>query len=115
MKHAHDNASGSSPSLERLDELVQSLSIEERARLTSGADVWHASGVNSIGLGPMLTLDGPNGVRGMTFPVGFERHLHSVRHGSRRNLGRGSRRTTSPLGSGPRPSGRTSTTCSGRC
>ncbi len=70
MKHAHDNASGSSPSLERLDELVQSLSIEERARLTSGADVWHASGVDSIGLGPMLTLDGPNGVRGMTFPVG---------------------------------------------
>jgi beta-glucosidase len=56
--------------IERLDALVRSLSIEERARLTSGIDAWHAAGVNSIGLGAMLTLDGPNGVRGMTFPKG---------------------------------------------
>lgn len=55
-------------SLECLDRLVRSLSIEERARLTSGIDAWHAAGAGSIGLGPMLTLDGPNGVRGMTFP-----------------------------------------------
>lgn len=70
MKHAPDNASGSSASLDRLDELVQSLSIEERAQLTSGSDAWHASGTDSIGLRPMLTLDGPNGVRDMTFPAG---------------------------------------------
>jgi beta-glucosidase len=57
-------------SIERLDALVRSLSIEERARLTAGVDAWHAAGVDSIGLGPMLTLDGPNGVRGMTFPKG---------------------------------------------
>ena len=56
--------------IERLDALVRSLSIEERAQLTSGVDAWHAAGVDSIGLGQMLTLDGPNGVRGMTFPKG---------------------------------------------
>jgi beta-glucosidase len=57
-------------SVERLDALVRSLTIEERAQLTSGTDTWHAGGVESIGLAPMLTLDGPNGVRGMTFPDG---------------------------------------------
>ena len=57
-------------SIERLDALVRSLSIEERAGLTCGVDAWHAAGLDSIGLAPMLTLDGPNGVRGMTFPAG---------------------------------------------
>jgi beta-glucosidase len=57
-------------SVERLDTLVRSLSIEDRARLTAGTDAWHAAGVDSIGLGQMLTLDGPNGVRGVTFPKG---------------------------------------------
>ena len=56
--------------IERIDALVRSLSIEERAQLTCGVDAWHASGVDSIGLRSMLTLDGPNGVRGMTFPKG---------------------------------------------
>jgi beta-glucosidase len=56
--------------LERLDALVRSMSIEERARLTAGIDAWHPAGVDSIGLGPMLTQDGPNGIRGTTFPEG---------------------------------------------
>jgi beta-glucosidase len=56
--------------LERLDALVRSLSVEERAQLTAGIDAWHAAGVDSIGLGPMLTEDGPNGIRGTTFPEG---------------------------------------------
>ena len=47
-------------SVERLDALVRSLSIEDRARLTSGSGPWHAAGVDSIGLGQMLTQDGPN-------------------------------------------------------
>jgi beta-glucosidase len=56
--------------LETLDALVRSLSLEDRARLTSGSDAWHQAGVASIGLGPMLTLDGPNGVRAVAFPAG---------------------------------------------
>ncbi|HEX7490222.1 MAG TPA: glycoside hydrolase family 3 C-terminal domain-containing protein [Candidatus Limnocylindrales bacterium] len=70
MTQPADNARQIPFSVERLDALVRSLTIEERARLTSGTDTWHAGGVESIGLAPMLTLDGPNGVRGMTFPEG---------------------------------------------
>jgi beta-glucosidase len=60
----------SSISLERLAKLVRSLTIEEKAALTAGIDAWHAAGLARIGLAPMVTLDGPNGVRGMTFPAG---------------------------------------------
>jgi beta-glucosidase len=55
---------------ERLDTLVRGLSIEEKAGLTAGIDAWHACGAPSIGLEPMMALDGPNGIRGMTFPAG---------------------------------------------
>jgi beta-glucosidase len=70
MKHVDRSAPDSPISLERLDELLRGLSIDEKAGLTAGIDAWHACGAPSIGLEPMLTLDGPNGVRGMTFPVG---------------------------------------------
>ncbi len=70
MTQPTDTEPQTSISLERLDALVRSLTIEERARLTAGIDAWHPAGVDSIGLGPMLTLDGPNGVRGMTLPKG---------------------------------------------
>jgi len=69
MPNARDSAE-SPISSERLGELLRSLSIEERAALTAGADGWHAAGAPSIGLAPMHTSDGPNGVRGMTFPPG---------------------------------------------
>ncbi len=55
---------------ESLDELVRSLSVDERARLTAGVDAWHTAGLESIGLGRMLTLDGPNGVHSVVFPEG---------------------------------------------
>jgi beta-glucosidase len=70
MTKPTDTAPNLPVSVERLDRLVRSLSIEDRARLTAGTDAWHAAGIDSIGLGQMLTLDGPNGVRGMTFPKG---------------------------------------------
>ena len=66
----HRSAPDSPISPERLDELLRSLGMEEKAGLTSGIDAWHASGAPSLGLAPMITLDGPNGVRGMTFPAG---------------------------------------------
>ncbi|MFI5258485.1 MAG: beta-glucosidase family protein [Candidatus Limnocylindrales bacterium] len=72
MAQTIEPGAGISRAVERLGELVESLSIEERARLTSGVDAWHAAGVDSIGLRPMLTLDGPNGVRGVTFPKGSD-------------------------------------------
>ena len=70
MTQPHETAPQTAFSLERLDELVRSLSIEDRARLTGGVDAWHAAGIDSIGLGEMVTLDGPNGVRTVAFPEG---------------------------------------------
>jgi beta-glucosidase len=70
MTQPHETAPQIAFSLQRLDELVGSLSIEDRARLTGGVDAWHAAGIDSIGLGQMLTLDGPNGVRTVAFPEG---------------------------------------------
>ena len=70
MTQAADNLSILPVSVERLDALVRSLSIEDRARLTGGIDAWHAAGLDSIGLGPMLTLDGSNGVRTVALPKG---------------------------------------------
>ena len=70
MTEATDNSSILPVSVERLDALVRSLSIEDRARLTGGIDAWHAAGLDSIGLGPMLTLDGTNGVRAVGLPSG---------------------------------------------
>ena len=70
MKPAERSAANSPISSERLDELIAGLSIEEKAGLMAGIDAWHAGGAPSIGLEPTVTLDGPNGVRGMTFPAG---------------------------------------------
>jgi beta-glucosidase len=70
MPTTHDTDAEPPISPDRLDELLRSLSIEEKAALTSGVDGWHASGAPSLGLAPMHTSDGPNGVRGMTFPPG---------------------------------------------
>ena len=67
MKQADRSAPVTPITLERLDELVGGLTIEERAGLTGGIDAWHPAGAPSIGL----------------------RHLHAVRHGPRRDLGRG--------------------------
>ena len=70
MNPAERSAANSPISSERLDELIAGLSIEEKAGLMAGIDAWHAGGAPSIGLEPTVTLDGPNGVRGMTFPAG---------------------------------------------
>jgi beta-glucosidase len=70
MSHPTETAPGSEFTPEAIEKLVRSLSIEERALLTAGFDIWHAGGAPAIGLEPMLTLDGPNGVRGVVFPPG---------------------------------------------
>jgi beta-glucosidase len=44
--------------------LLAALSIEQKARLLTGADAWTLHGEPSIGLRPMVFSDGPAGVRG---------------------------------------------------
>jgi beta-glucosidase len=70
MPTSHDATAAAPITPDRLEQLVRSLSIEEKAALTAGADSWHASGAASLGLTTMHTSDGPNGVRGMTYPPG---------------------------------------------
>jgi beta-glucosidase len=45
-------------------DLAAALPIPEKVRLLSGADSWRTHGCAPIGLRPMVTSDGPNGVRG---------------------------------------------------
>jgi beta-glucosidase len=47
-------------------DLAAALPVPEKVRLLSGADSWRTHDCPSIGLRPMVTSDGPNGVRGTT-------------------------------------------------
>jgi beta-glucosidase len=43
------------------------LSLEEKVRLMTGADIWSLHPMRSIGLRRLVTSDGPAGVRGETW------------------------------------------------
>lgn len=47
--------------------LVARLSLEQKVRLLTGADSWVLHGEPAIGLRPVVTSDGPAGVRGVRF------------------------------------------------
>jgi beta-glucosidase len=45
--------------------LVAGLSLQEKVLLLTGADSWRTQGADALGLRPMITSDGPAGVRGV--------------------------------------------------
>lgn len=45
--------------------LVARLSVQEKVLLLTGADSWRTQGADALGLRPMITSDGPAGVRGV--------------------------------------------------
>jgi beta-glucosidase len=47
--------------------LVARLTLEQKVRLLTGADSWALHGESLVGLRPMITSDGPAGVRGTRF------------------------------------------------
>jgi len=69
---------GSVPS-DRVEDLLASLTLQEKASLTGGDDVWHLPAVGHVGLGRLKVSDGPSGVRGerigtrrsLAFPCGM--------------------------------------------
>jgi len=45
---------------------LAALPLEDKVRLLTGADSWRIPGCDALGLRPMVTSDGPSGVRGTT-------------------------------------------------
>ncbi|WP_433325265.1 glycoside hydrolase family 3 C-terminal domain-containing protein [Spirillospora sp. CA-294931] len=44
-------------------EILRSLTLAQKASLTSGADYWHIPGIDEAGVPPMRVADGPHGLR----------------------------------------------------
>lgn len=62
---SQDRAAGSGPARD-IDELVSGMTLDEKASLTAGADLWQTVAVPRLGIRPVKTTDGPNGARGTT-------------------------------------------------
>jgi beta-glucosidase len=62
---ASPQASVNTETTEQADRIA-ALSVEDKVRLLTGADSWRTHGADTLGLRPMITSDGPAGVRGIT-------------------------------------------------
>ncbi|RNE96338.1 beta-glucosidase [Trypanosoma conorhini] len=49
--------------MENADTLLRKLTLEEKAKLSTGADFWHTFAVERLGVQPLLLTDGPHGLR----------------------------------------------------
>jgi beta-glucosidase len=47
-----------------VEDVLKKLSLAEKISLLSGADNWHLHGIERLGIPPIRTSDGPNGIRG---------------------------------------------------
>jgi len=64
---------------DRVERLLAELTLDEKASLTGGDDVWHLPAVERLGIGRFKMSDGPSGVRGesmgtrrsLSFPCGM--------------------------------------------
>ena len=58
---------------ERVDRLVAELTLDEKAALTAGLDMWSTAAVERLGIPAVTVTDGPNGARGTAlFGLGTE-------------------------------------------
>ncbi len=49
---------------DRVEALLAEMTVEEKAAMTAGIDMWHATGVERLGVRGLKVTDGPNGARG---------------------------------------------------
>ena len=49
--------------MNKIDEIISKLTLEEKAGLCSGADFWHTKSVDRLGVPSVMVSDGPHGLR----------------------------------------------------
>ncbi len=59
-----DTSAQANSSEERIDALLQKLTLEEKASLLAGASTWSTASVERLGIPAIKVSDGPNGARG---------------------------------------------------
>ena len=47
----------------RIADVLENLTLEEKASLLSGGSAWETAPVERLGIGPVMLTDGPHGVR----------------------------------------------------
>ena len=48
----------------RIDDLLGELTVDEKAAMVAGVDMWHTAAVERLGIPPLKVTDGPIGARG---------------------------------------------------
>lgn len=56
------------PTERDIDALVQQLTLDEKASLTAGEDLWSTVAIDRVGIPKVRVTDGPNGARGASLP-----------------------------------------------
>lgn len=51
----------------RIEKWLAELTVDEKAALVAGADLWHTAAVPRLGIPALRVSDGPNGARGVSF------------------------------------------------
>jgi beta-glucosidase-like glycosyl hydrolase len=54
----------------RVEALLSQLTLDEKASLTAGADLWHTPPIARLGLPALVLSDGPSGARGTSLAEG---------------------------------------------
>ncbi len=67
-KGSAPTATGTGTGESRIGRLLADLTVEEKASLTAGQDLWAVPGVPRLGIPVVGVTDGPNGARGTTLP-----------------------------------------------